>query len=371
MQVFKLKGSADTYLFVKSGDSYWTISKAEKRYLRSGGAGIECPAHPKNKSSRMLKTKNWGFNKTPEDSNEDWEEGGVTLHCTVHDDKWLLIEQALKDSWNPKTLENMSVRADKLWPGKTESMVEEMIQMSRKGLCEKEKVQALLCQKNKEGTIVLSLLDFATQQEVSLWNQEATSKIAQFMPPKFIEWLFLQSREGKWNKEAVYSIAFQEDMKGTTVLSLLDFEHQKEVALWNKKGTSELAHLMSANFVDWLIQLAKEDKWSKEDVGSIVCRKNASNQLILATLDEDTQKEVAVFNKARTCSVVPFMIEGDFLPWLYQEAVSGRWDLQMVSEIMSEEEVNGRVVVSPVIKPGIKSENIDTFISTTSSLCSV
>ena len=110
---------------------------------------------------------------------------------------------------------------------------------------------------------------------------------------------------------------------------------------------------MDANFVKWLIQQANESKWSKEDVGSIVCKKNADNQLILATLDEETQKEVAVFNKAKTCSALPYMEkEGDFIQWLYQEAVEGRWDQQMVFKALIKEEVDGQVQITPRIKPG-------------------
>ena len=93
--------------------------------------------------------------------------------------------------------------------------------------------------------------------------------------------------------------------------------------------------------------------WPKEEVGSIFCRKNADNQLILATLDRDTQKEVAVFNPEKTCSVVPYM-DTDFLQWLYQEAEEGRWNQQIVFKALTKEEVDGKVKVTTRIKSGSK-----------------
>ena len=108
---------------------------------------------------------------------------------------------------------------------------------------------------------------------------------------------------------------------------------------------------MSADFHTWLIQQANEGNWSKEDVGSILCRKNRDNQLILATLDKELQKQVAVFNKAKTISAVPYMDE-DFLQWLYQEATEGRWEKSIVFEAVVKEELDGKASFSPRIKPG-------------------
>ena len=123
----------------------------------------------------------------------------------------------------------------------------------------------------------------------------------------------------------VGALLCEQDNRGNFLLSLLDARSQEEAAVWNKQATIKIAHLMSLDFVQWLIKQAEEDNWSKEDVGSVVCRKNADNQLVLATLDEGTQRRVAVFNKAKTCSAVPYMDEGEFPQWLYQEAIDGRW----------------------------------------------
>ena len=134
----------------------------------------------------------------------------------------------------------------------------------------------------------------------------------------------------------------------------MDPVDQIEAVAWNRDATCKIAHMMGTEFVQWLISQALEGKWSQEDVGSVLCRKNAENQIILATLDEQTQKKVAVFNKAKTCSVIPFMEEQvDFLQWLYQEAVEGQWDHQMVFKALAKEEFDGSVVITARIKPGI------------------
>ena len=143
----------------------------------------------------------------------------------------------------------------------------------------------------------------------------------------------------------------EEDKEGSFLLSLSESVVQLEAAVWNVEATSKIAHMLSADFIQWLISQANEGNWSKEEVGSIVCRKNVDNQLILATLDKETQKRVAVFNKAKAISAVPYM-DADFLQWLYQEAVEGRWDQPMVFEAVVKEELDGKASFSPRIKPG-------------------
>ena len=125
----------------------------------------------------------------------------------------------------------------------------------------------------------------------------------------------------------------------------------KGAAAKRSEETNKNAHLSGANFIQWLIKQANEGQWSKEEVGSIVCRKNADNQLILTTLDEETKKQVVVFNKEKAISAAPYM-DADFLQWLYQEATEGRWDQSMVFEAVVNEELDGKASCSPRIKPG-------------------
>ena len=165
------------------------------------------------------------------------------------------------------------------------------------------------------------------------------------------QWLVQQGREGNLPLDKVGALLCEEDSRGRFLLSLLDPNSQKETAAWNKQATGKIAHMMSTGFIQWIIKQAQGDKWSKEDVGSAVCRKNTDNQLVLATLDEETQKQVAVFNKAKTCSAVPYM-EGEFLRWLYQEAVNGTWNSQMVLEVLAKDEVDEKVVITAKNKQG-------------------
>ena len=73
--------------------------------------------------------------------------------------------------------------------------------------------------------------------------------------------------------------------------------------------------------------------------------------MILATLDKETQRQVAAFNKIKTCSAVPYM-DADFLEWLYQEAVDGRWKEKLVFDAVVKEELDGEACFSSRIKPG-------------------
>ena len=96
-QVFKLEGSFDYYLFVKPGYSHWSICsdlkgwiftsdlKPKKRNIISGSAGLICPASPESKFSRRDDNNDWSFNKAGDFDKEDWEEGGVVVQCTIHD----------------------------------------------------------------------------------------------------------------------------------------------------------------------------------------------------------------------------------------------------------------------------------------------
>ena len=166
------------------------------------------------------------------------------------------------------------------------------------------------------------------------------------MSANFVRWLIEQAAKGEWPKEDVGSIVWKMAADNQLIFANLDEATQKLAAVLDQEKTIEVAHLMNAHFVQWLIQQANEGEWPKEDVASIVCRNNADNQLVLSTLDEKTQKQVAVFNKTKTCSILPYMEdEGDFLLWLYKEAEKGEWDQKMVFAALAKEEVDGKAVI--------------------------
>ena len=223
----------------------------------------------------------------------------------------------------------------------------------------KDDVVGIVCRQNVKNQLVLATLEEETQKKVAQFNKERTNNVAHLMSIEFIQWLVLEASSSRWSKEDVGSIVFRENRDNQLILATLDKETQKQAAAFNKEKTLEVAHLLNAEFVLWLIEQAKEGNWSKEDVGSVVCRENRDNRLILATLDEETQKQAAAFNKAKTCSAVPYM-DADFLQWLYQEAVEGRWDESMVLEAVVKEELDGKASFSPRIKPG---KSIVNFLS--------
>ena len=121
---------------------------------------------------------------------------------------------------------------------------------------------------------------------------------------------------------------------------------------WNKEATEKIVHLLSVELLQWVAQQALEDKWPKEAVGRVLCGKDAKNRVLFEMLDPETQKQVAVFDKARTCHAIPYLVQGDLLQWLYQEAVAGRWEKSMVDKYLTEQEVDGRNVVVSRIKSG-------------------
>ena len=140
--MFKLEGSVDRYLFVEPGGLSWSIRSsldAEKSLIHSGSAGESCPAHPSNFSlhQQSFKQNNWRFNKAGENQEENFEEGGVVVRCSVHVNHY--ADQA---QW--------------------------LIEQGREGLMEKEKVGALLCEEDKEGSFLLSLANFDVQREAAM-----------------------------------------------------------------------------------------------------------------------------------------------------------------------------------------------------------
>ena len=228
-----------------------------------------------------------------------------------------------------------------------------LIAQAKEDKWSKEEVAWIAWGKNKEGTLAMSQLDVETQRQVAFWSPEETNKNGHLCSLEFIRWLINQAKEDKWSKEEVASIAWRENKDGALIISQLDFETQTQMAFWNQEGTNKNAHLLSLDIIQWLITQAKEDKWSKEEVGSIICRKNKMNQLLFKMLDKEVQKEVALFNPAMTCSALPF-IEEHFLRWLYKEAAEGKggWDQQVVFKVLRKEEVDGETIISSRIKPG-------------------
>jgi len=375
------------YLFVRPGKKVWTIAGELNREsghshadpppfrfnLQGGRANQSCPAHPSSSLNQQGDAINWESDKRVK--------GGVFLRCTTHDavhNKWL-VEQGRREQIPKEKVAALLCEEDKdgscllslsdvdvqqevaSWNrGATEKIahklssgfVQWLIKQGMDGHWEGKELGSFVWRKNTEGTVIFYLLSFETQKVVATWNPEAFEKVAHRQSFDFVQWLFKQRMNGHWKGKEVGSVVWRKNNEGIVIFSLLDFETQKQAALWNQEETNQNAHLTSVDFIQWLIMQARDGKWPKEDVASIVCRKNTDNKLVLATLDWETQKEIAMFDKAKTCDIVPYMEkEADFLKWLYQEAIEGRWDSEMVSKALIKEEVDGKVNISTRIRP--------------------
>ena len=75
-QVFKSK-EAERFLFVKALKTGWSICSAlqgDEDYITSNYSGGRCPASAGG---------SWNFNKASEHEEDDFEEGGVVVSCSV------------------------------------------------------------------------------------------------------------------------------------------------------------------------------------------------------------------------------------------------------------------------------------------------
>ena len=59
--------------------------KGEKRFIRSGSAGLRCPASPESKINKSFDINDWSFNESGDGGGFDFKEGGVVVQCAVHD----------------------------------------------------------------------------------------------------------------------------------------------------------------------------------------------------------------------------------------------------------------------------------------------
>ena len=227
-----------------------------------------------------------------------------------------------------------------------------LIEQARQDIFGKADVCEGLFQINKENLISLSLLDFQLQQEVALWNKKATIKFAHLMPLDFKVWLIEQARLDIFDKADVCEGLCHENKQEVVSLTLLNQAIQQEVALWNKKAIAAKAHLMPLDFQVWVIDQARQDIFEKKDVADMLYKRNLDNKLVLSTLQFSLQKQVANFDPIKTCQSVALMDEA-FNEWLYCEAENHRWEQTSVFRVLKKEKVDGKTVVSAIVKPGI------------------
>ena len=74
------------------------------------------------------------------------------------------------------------------------------------------------------------------------------------------QWLVEQGREGDMEKERVGDLLFEEDKEGACLFSLSDTSFQIVAAEWKREAAVKIAHMMSLDFIQWLIKQANEGK---------------------------------------------------------------------------------------------------------------
>ena len=301
---------------MRPGEAIWSLEHSlndDYVQLRGGRANTTCPAHPSSCLDQQGQAGNWEFKNRI----YEWEKAEILLWCSTHDlanSKWLL-------------------------------------QQGREGKIPKNKFAAYLCQEDKDGSCLLADMDVDLQKEVAAWNLEAAEKIAHRLSLEVLQWLIKQRMDGHLESKELGQVVWKKDKEGAVAISRLDFETQKQVALWSPEETSKNAHLASQDFILWLIAQAREGKCSKQEVGNIVFRKSTSNHLIFGTLDNETKRELGTYNKKLTLSAFPYMVE-DFIKWVVNEASEGRWDQQEVFNAVVKEESDGRAYFAAKIKLG-------------------
>ena len=224
---------------------------------------------------------------------------------------------------------------------------------------EKEGVCALLLEVNYWGEPFLSTLDFARQKEVVIWNQKATSQVGHKLSSELLQWILQQVDEGKFYKaELASALLLKKNKKGEPFLNSLDLARQKEVVLWKQRATGQVAHKISSELLQWILQQVDKGNFDKEEFASGVCDKSTDQRPPLSSLEEEAQKKLALLNKDKTILILPWL-SSNLQKWIYQEAQEGRFDQDEVGKVLKKEEKEGEEVLSLKIHPGwLKSKDL-------------
>ena len=121
------------------------------------------------------------------------------------------------------------------------------------------------------------------------------------------------------------------------------------MAAWNEEGTLRIVHKMSTEFLDWAINEAQQGRWNGKALGAAFCELDEEGRLKLGTVPEEQQKQLAIMNKTKTCLSAP-ILESTILEWIYEEAIHGRWDQDLVFKWLERGETEEGVVVSARVK---------------------
>ena len=161
----------DYHLYVKPGEAIWSIQdnlNCGKIWLKGGRANQCCPAHPSSFLDEQGDANNWEIGV----GEQKGVKGRVQIRChSVH----------------------------------TQQTIKWLVDQGRERLISKEKVAALLCQEDEDGSFLLSLMDPNTDvqhavEAMATWGRgpEEIEERAHKLSLEFAHWLIKQGHlEGK------------------------------------------------------------------------------------------------------------------------------------------------------------------------------
>ena len=291
---------------------------------------------------------------------EDEKDGNTAVHLSSLKHKSLactslLLEAGAKlktneDGLTP-TIEEFFTEENK--DQITPSLVDGLVERVKANQLSQKTALKLLIPEDKGKAILFQLAKKSNWGLIAGWANEGGISFGDILPKLTdgdIEKMVEVGKEGIWPKEEVHALLCDEDHKtGTVIFSRLQFASQREVATWNQRRTIQIAHRMSADFIRWLVQEANIGNWDGEELGGAFCQLDSDNKLKLATVEEELQQQLAVLNKTKVCFSVP-LLGKSFQHWVYQEAIEGRWDQDIVFRVLEGPETDEGAVVSARVK---------------------
>ena len=244
--------------------------------------------------------------------------------------------------------------ADKNQENITTALVDGLVDRVRSNQLGKKEALRLLVPNDKGRKSLFQRAKGSNWGIIANWTNEEGINFSSMLPrltASELEGMVEIARKGQWDTDKVHALLCEEDEEKNIFLSRLPFKIQQEVSFWNQEDTNQIAYKMSTDFIQWLIEETKKGNWNGEELGGAFCQLDSDNALKLATVDEELQKELAVLNKAKTCSSVP-LLGSNLQHWLYQEALEGRWEQNMVFRVLRRQDVEGDRV-SPVDNLGM------------------
>ena len=218
----------------------------------------------------------------------------------------------------------------------TSELVDGLVRRVQANQLGKQQALKLLIPGNKSRRLLFHLAKGSNWPVIEKWASESgmrIDKIVLRLDDLGLEKMVAVARDGHLQKERVHAMLCKENAEGAVFLSRLELKSQQEVAIWNQSRTNQVAHKMSPEFLRWLLQEVREERWNGETLGEAFCQLNSENKLKLLTVDEELQRQIAVLNKTSTCHSAP-LLGSRMQLWLYQEAVAGRWDRDQVFRVI-------------------------------------